>query len=222
MTKNKVKQEINLVSLIEKYQNEDASRAYLEELRWPDGVACPHCGSKSISRVLERGQYDCNSCRYQFSVTSGTIFHDTHLPLWKWFLAAYLMVESKKGISANQMKRTLDIKSYRTAWYLCHRIRAAMMTENKKLSGTVEVDETWVGGKKKDVGHGYKGNKVLAVGAVERNGDIILEAIKHADSDTLLKFIQEHTAEIEAIYTDELPAYKALDKKGIKHEHGQP
>ena len=125
MTKNKVKQEINLISLVEKYSNEDACRAYLEELRWPDGVICPRCGSKSISRVQKYHALDCNSCRYQFSVTAGTIFQDTHLPLWKWFTAIYLMIESKKGISANQMKRTLGV-SYKTAWYLCHRIRAAM------------------------------------------------------------------------------------------------
>lgn len=219
MTKNKVKQDINLINLIEKYQNEDDSRAYLEGLRWPDGITCPHCGSKSISRVQKYHALDCNSCRCRFSVTAGTIFQDTHLPLWKWFTAMYLMMESKKGISANQMKRTLNV-SYKTAWYLCHRIRAAMMTDvGKRLNGIVEVDETWVGGKRKDVGHGYKGNKVLAVGAVERDGDIVLNTIEHADSETLQKFIQEHTSpDMEAIYTDELPAYKVLDKQGIKHE----
>jgi len=221
MTKVKsMKQEINLISLIEKYGNEDACRAYLEELRFPDGVVCPHCGSKSISRVEKYHVFDCNSCRYQFSVTSGTIFHDTHLPLWKWFTAIYLMIESKKGISANQMKRTLGVGSYRTAWYLCHRIRAAMSNGTPNLlKGIVEVDETLVGGKTQGMGHGYKGNKAIVVGAIERGGDSELEVIEHADSETLLKFIQDHTVpEAEAIYTDELPAYKALDKKGIKHE----
>ncbi len=220
MTKNKVKQDINLINLIEKYQNEDSSRAYLEGLRWPDGVSCPRCGSKSISRVQRPRVFDCNSCRYQFSVTSGTIFHDTHLPLWKWFTAIYLMIESKKGISANQMKRTLGVGSYRTAWYLCHRIRAAMMTDAKKqLNGIVEVDETWVGGKRKDVGHGFKGNKVIAVGAVERNGDIVLQAIKHADRETLHKFIHSHTApDTEAIYTDDWPAYNGIADHDTRHE----
>jgi len=219
MTKNKVKQDINLINLIEKYSNEDDCRAYLEELRWPNGIACPRCGSMGVSRVQKYNVFDCNSCRYQFSVTSGTIFHDTHLPLWKWFTAIYLMVESKKGISANQMKRTLGVGSYRTAWYLCHRIRAAMSDGAPNLlNGIIEVDETWVGGKAKGFGHGYKGNKALAVGAVERDGDIALQSIEHADSETLLKFIQEHSAEIEAVFTDELPAYKGLEKKGIKHE----
>ncbi len=101
MTKNKVKQDINLINLIEKYQNEDNSRAYLEGLRWPDGVACPRCGSKSISRVQKHHIFDCNSCRYQFSITSGTIFHDTHLPLWKWFTAIYC--SSSRSLTASSL-----------------------------------------------------------------------------------------------------------------------
>ena len=219
MTKNKIKQEINLISLVDKYHDEDDCRAYLEELRFPDGVVCPHCKSKSISRVETYHIFECRSCGYQFSVITGTIFMDTHLPLWKWFTAIYLMIESKKGISANQMKRTLGI-SYKTAWYLCHRIRNAMSNgASSLLKGIVEVDETWVGGKTEGMGHGYKGNKDLAVGAVQRDGDITLESIEHADTDTLLKFIHENTTpEIEAIFTDELPAYKALEKQGIKHE----
>ena len=220
MNKNKIKQEMNIMNLMEKYQSEESCRNALAELRWKDGVACPRCGSKSIRNSYTREQYDCGSCGYQFSVITGTIFQDTHLPLRKWFVAIYLMIESKKGISANQMKRTLDIKSYHTAWYLCHRIRAAMSKGTSSLlKGIVEVDETWVGGKTEGMGHGYKGNKALAVGAVQRDGDIALESIEHADTDTLLKFIHENTTpEIEAIFTDELPAYKALEKQGIKHE----
>src|SRR4030066_312156 len=130
---------------MDKFHSDDSCRQALVELRWPDGVTCPRCEGKSIRNSYTRDQYDCASCGYQFSVTAGTIFHDSHLPLKKWFVATYLMVESKKGISANQMKRTLSV-SYRTAWYLCHRIRAAMTTEiGKQLKGIVEVDETWVG-----------------------------------------------------------------------------
>ncbi len=219
MKRNGTKQDVNLVNLIERYHNEDKCRDYLEELRWPDGVTCPRCGSKSISRVEKLHIFDCNSCRYQFSVTAGTIFHDSHLPLWKWFLATYLMVESKKGISANQMKRTLNV-SYKTAWYLCHRVRATMLTDlRKQLSGIVEVDETWVGGKRRNVGHGFKGNKVIAVGAVEREGNIVLQAIRHADRDTLHKFIHSHTApDTKAIFTDDWPAYNGIADKDTRHE----
>jgi transposase-like protein/IS1 family transposase len=213
------KQDMNLMKLMEQFGSEAECRDALELLRWHEGVTCSHCGSKSISRLQTHHIYECNSCGYQFSVTTGTIFHDTHLPLPKWFVAIYLMVESRKGMSANQMKRTLNV-SYKTAWYLCHRIRNAMMTETgKQLSGIVEVDETWVGGKRKDVGHGYKGNKVLAVGAVERNGDAVLQAIKHADRDTLHKFIHSHTApDTKAIYTDDWPAYKGIADHDTIHE----
>jgi transposase-like protein len=171
----RVKQEINLVNLIEKYGNEAKCRDCLEELRWPEGVTCPRCNSKSISRYKDKYVYDCNSCRYQFTATSNTILHDTHLPLWKWFLATYLICESKKGISANQVKRALSV-SYKTAWYLCHRIRAAM-PEQHRLNGIVKVDETFVGGKTEGMGHGYKGNKAVVVGAIQRGGDAVLQVV---------------------------------------------
>src|ERR671916_2757817 len=138
---------MNLVELVDRFHDEDKCRRYLEGLRWPDGLECPRCGGKTISHITTRHQLDCDSCRYRFSVTAGTIFHDSHLPLWKWFLAVYLIVESKKGISANQVKRTLNV-SYKTAWYLSHRIRAALKDEGAEyLTGIVEADETYVGGK---------------------------------------------------------------------------
>src|SRR5205823_7925101 len=130
---------MNLVKLIEKYGDDAKCRAFLDKLRWPDGPRCPRCSSEKLSRVKARNQFDCDSCRYQFSVTSGTVFHDTHLPLWKWFLAVYLIGEAKKGVSANQLKRTLGV-SYKTAWYLCHRIRSAMIEANPApLTGIVEA-----------------------------------------------------------------------------------
>ena len=101
---------MNLVRLIEKFGNEERCRDYLEQLRWPDGPVCPRCGpDTTISRLDERGQFDCDECRYRFSVTAGTIMQDTKLPLWKWFLAVYMIVEAKKGVSANQLKRTLAV-----------------------------------------------------------------------------------------------------------------
>src|SRR3989442_6316056 len=138
--------DMNLVQLVERFADEKKSRKFLEGIRWPDGVRCPRCRSEKISRVLKRDQFDCDSCRYQFSVTSGSIFHDSHLPLWKWLLATYLMMESKKGMSANQLKRTLAV-SYKTAWYLCHRIRKAIeeAKAKPKLRGVVTngVESAW-------------------------------------------------------------------------------
>ncbi len=215
----KQKQEINLVNLIEQYHNEDKCRDYLEELRWPNGVACPRCGMTSISRIQKPRVFECNSCRYQFSVTSGTIFHDTHLPLWKWFLTAYMMSEAKKGVSANQIKRTIGV-SYKTAWYLCHRIRNAMTELNPEpLNGIVEVDETWIGGKTVGHGHGYKGNKVAVVGAVERGGDARMKVVSARDRKTLHEFIDKVTADdTDAIYTDDWPAYDGIEDANTRHE----
>jgi transposase-like protein len=217
--KNGAKQDINLVTLIERYRNESKCRNYLEELRWPDDVICPRCASSNVSTIVEREQYHCLSCQYHFSVTSGTIFHDSHLPLWKWFLAAYMMIESKKGVSANQIKRTLNI-SYKTAWYLCHRIREAMTVDNPMpLSKIVEVDETWVGGKRKNVGHGYKGNKVLVAGAAQRNGEARLQVIDDRSREILQEFIKKYVANnAEAIYTDDWPAYDGIADEDTRHE----
>lgn len=100
-------------------------RELLEDLRWPNGTACTRCGDTNVVRIKNRDAWDCRGCGYHFSVTSGTIMHDSHLPLRKWFAAIYLMVESRKGMSANQLKRTLGV-AYKTAWHLCHRIREAM------------------------------------------------------------------------------------------------
>src|SRR5215207_10940223 len=173
----KVRTEMNFIKLVERFRSEDECRTFLEELRWPSGIECPRCGGKTISRIKDRHQFDCDSCRYQFSVTAGTIFHDTHLPLWKWFAAVYLIVESKKGISAKQMERMLGT-TYRTAWHLSHRIRSTFQeVDAQLLKGIIEVDETFVGGEIEGMGRGYKGNKVVVVGAFERGGAIRLQVV---------------------------------------------
>src|SRR5215207_1500169 len=220
-------QVMNLVSLVERFHDEEACRKYMEELRWPDGAKCPRCGSDKLSRIKKRPQFDCDSCRYQFSVTAGTIFHDTHLPLWKWFLAVYLIIESKKGISANQLKRTLKV-SYKTAWYLCHRIRAALNeVDAQLLKGIVESDETFVGGKVEGMGRGYTGNKTIVVGALQRGGNIVLQVVRGRDRETLHGFIRENVAgDVEAIYTDEWGAYRCItdadtEHKTVNHSEGE-
>lgn len=220
MNKNTgTKQEMNMMKLMDKYHSDDACREVLEKLRWPDGVTCPRCDSKHIRNSYTRDQFDCGSCGYQFSVTAGTIFHDSHLPLRKWFIAIYLMVESKKGISANQMRRTLEV-SYKTAWYLCHRIRNAMSDGTPSLlKGIVEVDETYVGGKRRGVGHGYKGNKTIVVGATQRGGKAKLQVVDDNGRKTLHQFIRENTApDAEAIYTDDWPAYRGIADHDTRHE----
>jgi transposase-like protein len=163
--------------------------------------------------------YDCYSCGYQFSVLAGTIFHDSHLPLRKWFLAVLLIVEAKKGISSRQLKRMLGT-SHKTAWYLSHRIRAAMKDAYPfPLKGIIEVDETFVGGKVRGMGQGYRGNKATVVGAVQREGKIVLQVAPDATRKTLHGFIRANTApDTEAIYTDEWAAYRGIGDHDTRHE----
>jgi transposase-like protein len=213
-------QEMNLPDLIERFGSDERCREYLEELRWPNGPECPRCESKKVSRIEGRNQYEGGVCRYQFSVTAGTLFHDSHLPLWKWFLAIYLVTESKKGISAKQMQRILGTKSYKTAWYLCHRIRAAMATNDHEqlLVGIVEADETWVGGKHRGAGQGQK-QRQMVMGAVQRDGSVRLRVGRAADRTTLHGFLNEVIAdEAEAIFTDSWKPYLGIGDADTRHE----
>jgi transposase-like protein len=223
---------MNLGRLVEQFGTDDRCREYLIHLRWPDGIRCPNCGFDKISRIgwtdkpgAKRGrrQLDCNSCRTRFSVTSGTVFHDSHLPLWKWFAATYLMVESKKGISANQLMRMLGIGSYKTAWYLCHRIRWAMDEATPEmLSGIVEIDETYVGGKRRHVGAAYKENKAMIMGALQRGGSIRLQFVKgehNLGGHTAKRFVKNTVADkAEAIYTDGHGSYIGIGDADTRHE----
>ena len=145
--------------LAPQYRDENAAREYIERMRWPDGPECPHCGlvneayqlkpKEGSKRPVRKGVWKCKGCRKQFTVTVKTIFADSHIPLHKWLLAIHLMASSKKGISAHQLMRNLDLKSYQTAWFMAHRIRWALTQEPAKgvFQGIVEVDETYIGGK---------------------------------------------------------------------------
>ncbi len=211
--------EFDLPELIERFGSEDKCHAYLEGLRWPDGVRCPRCDSDKISRIKARRQFDCDACRYQFSVRVGTLFHDSKLPLWKWFLAVYIMSESKKGVSANQLKRMLGV-SYKTAWYLCHRIRDAMGDgEEKPLLGIIEADETWHGGKRRGTGSGpYSSGKTMIVGAVARGGEVRLRVTRGRDRGTLSRFLNEVVDDTAAaIYTDDWVGYVGIGDDNTQH-----
>ena len=202
----------------------------LRRLRWPDGVDCPRCHAKQVSFLEGHDRFWCSECSYQFSVTSNTIFHDSHLPMQKWFLAVLLLCESRKGMSANQLKRMLGV-SYKTAWYLCHRIRAAMAEQDRPmLDGIVEMDETYVGGKQKGFqdkpGHG-RSTKQIVIGIRQRGGELRFFHAKDAKSGTLQQFIRDNVSEdVEVIITDEYNAYpNAMGTfkprhKTIKHKSG--
>jgi transposase-like protein len=199
-----------LLEMLAKYSTDEKCREILTKLRWPEGVTCPRCKERRVSWIQSRSQFECASCRYQFSVTTGTIFNDTHLPLEKWFAATYLLCEAKKGMSACQIQRTLGI-SYKTAWYLCHRIRAAMAeTEKPMLDGKVEMDETFVGGR--NLGKGKAAgmdNKEVVIGIRQRGGDLRFFHASDVKSGTLEKYIRENLSEdVEILYTDDYRSYR--------------
>lgn len=203
-------------------------RELLERLRWPEGVNCPRCRDARVSRMKDYARFECVGCQYQFTVMSGTIFHDSHLPLPMWFLAVLLICEAKKGMSAMQLKRTLwgeHKGSYKTAWYLCHRIRTAMATAEKSmLFGTVEMDETYVGGKSR--GKNWRGcstNKEVVVGIKQRSGELRFFHADDAKSGTLAKYLKENVSQdVDVIVTDDWGAYPPAMKKAgherMKHK----
>ena len=209
---------MNITNLMTDFDTESECRAYMEELRWPKEIQCPRCKGKTISRIKARDQFDCDSCRYQFSVMSGTIFHDSHLPLPKWFIAVYLLCESKKGMSACQIQRMLGV-SYKTAWYLCHRIRAAMQeVAPNKLGGTVEIDETYVGGKKRR--WRARSVKQVVIGIRQRNGDLRLIRADSATSKIVREIINANVgSHVEVIMTDESSIYPFALSKMQKEKH---
>jgi transposase-like protein len=215
------------MTLMDKFGTDDECRMVLEELRWPEGPVCARCQSPKLSRMYKRDQFDCDACGYQFSVMAGTVFHDTHLPLRKWFMAAYVMCESKKGVSANQLSRMLGV-SYKTAWYLCHRIRSAMVeAQGALLMGIVEADETFIGGRLKAPKSDWKGlpegfdwraNKSTVLGAIERGGKLRLRKAPNNRKGQITSFLNAVVAdEASAIYTDELKSYKKVGDANTVH-----
>jgi len=213
------------------FHDEHASIEKLEQILWPNGPVCPHCGgTEKIYRLngssTRAGLLKCGHCRKQFTVKVGTVFESSHVPLYKWLQAVYLMCTSKKGISANQLHRTLEV-TLKTAWFMAHRIREAMKDGLIPMMGgegkIVEVDETFIGrdytikprGDKRGRGYAYK-HKVLAL--VERGGKTINMVIDDLKAKTLLPILKEQIDQQSNITTDEASKYDALNKYFVVHD----
>ena len=223
----------------------DKAREYLEKLRWPNGAACPHCGDMEVYKLkgkptskkpVRKGAYKCKGCRKQFTVTVGTLFEGSHIALNKWLMAVSLMCSSKKGISAHQLHRMLGV-TYKTAWFMAHRIRYAMAQPKlkSKLKGVIEVDETYIGGKprksRKDVmkgkgakrGRGTK--KIPVVALVQRDGIVKSQPMVRLTGKNLKSFVYKNVDNTAIVMTDDFKSYKMLRKdfqhKFVRHSVGE-
>ena len=212
------------------YNDEDAARAHLEAQLWPVGAICPHCNSQDVTalhgRSHRKGLYQCNvsACRQQFSVTIGTVFERSKIGLHKWVLASHLMAASKKGMSAKQIERMLGV-TYKTAWFMMHRIREAMSPAPVKDTGpvggagkTVEADETFVGGKSKNVHNGKPTPKKYPVLAlVERGGKARAKHIADVTAKSVRDVLVTHASRKSTLNTDEALVYHWLGREFAKH-----
>jgi transposase-like protein len=243
---------MNLVDLAQHFSSEDKAREYLEKQRWPDGPICPHCGlvgeaykltltektpeeiaklKKAGKRVQKtrKGLWKCAGCREQFSVTVGTIFEDSHIPLHKWLLAIHLLCASKKGMSAHQLHRMLGV-AYRSAWFMAHRIRYAMTEEplSSKLKGIIEVDETYIGGKLRTGSQAVKlgerpkdrlpwtANKAAVVSVLQRNGRVQSTHVERVTAENLRPIVDAMVDRSAHLMTD---TSTVLASAGRFHKH---
>jgi len=210
-----------LLELERRFASEDACREYLTELRWPSGFVCPACQC-AVGWPDRRYRWTCQGCRRQSTVTAGTIFEGTHLPLHVWFRAVWLVTTQKSGASALGVQRVLGLGSYKTAWAWLHKLRRAMVRQGRdQLCGTVEVDETFIGGIAVGAaGRDRIGKEMVAVAAEEdgtRIGRIRLARIADGSSDSLHGFIQQTIAPGSTVHTDGWLGYQGLDKLGYTH-----
>jgi transposase-like protein len=229
---------MNLIDVTQELGTEEEAFAFLEKMRWPDGkVRCTTCGNDRISRITrktpsknKRAQlYQCleKTCKQQFSVTSGTIFHDSRTPLSKWFMAISLIMDAKKGLSAKQLQQHLGLGSYQTAWHMTHRIRKAMVDNSGfKLTGIVELDETWIGGKSKRRDGRARNQKPksekfdMVMGMRERKGRVKFVHIPDGKGESIRKVIDEHIdPSVKRVYTDSAAVYDFAMHKELKRRH---
>ena len=226
----------NIGLLAPQYRDEDAARKHIEKHRWPDGSVCPHCGEIDNATKLEpragskngvrKGVWKCNGCRKDFTVTIDSIFEDSHIPLHKWLLAFHLMASSKKGISAHQLMRNLGIGSYRSAWFLAHRIRWVLTREpiKERLAGIVEADETYIGGKprysipqatktsQRPQDHYSPTRKAAVVCVLQRGGSVRSHHVEQVTAKTIRPIINQMVAEDAHLMTDDSTCLRSVGK----------
>lgn len=229
----------SIISIYRRFPTKESCLNHLEQVRWGDTPECPYCKSEKVSRKVEieqRSRWQCSLCRKSFSVTVGTIFHNSHVDLQRWFLLISLMFSAKKGLSAMQAARDLEMRRP-TVWSMMHRIRAAMVDDGKLLAGIVEMDETYIGGKPRKSNHkdpddkgsprGRGTDKAPVVGAVERGGRVKARAVlkEEMTGADILKIVRSMLDMPNSVLnTDEYPGYNGMNNhvlhRTIAHREG--
>ncbi len=215
-----------LLSAVRYFSNIETCNAYMKRIKWPSGVVCHHCGSLRIGEIATRSMLRCKDCRKQFSYKVGTIFEDSPLGLDKWFVAVWAIANCKNGISSHELGRALGV-TQKTAWFMLHRIREAMRTGTfRKLSGTIESDETFIGGEAKNMhkrvrekkirGRGSVGKRIVH-GLLERGGEVRCNVIPTTEASEIHPIVRQNVQAGANLYTDAALSYEALGEHYI-HE----
>lgn len=220
----------SLIALLNAFPDEETCVRHLEQLRWPTGIVCPVCAStRKIYRVKRASSYKCSDCRNTFSVRKGTIFEESRLPLRKWFAASWLVTNNRKGISSHQLAREIDV-TQKTAWFMLGRLRevaGAMSEAGGSFGGTVEVDETYIGGKSKNMHASVRKEKIQGRGAigkaavvtiVERDGRVRSQHVSTVTQENLLDVMRACVSAESHVMTDESPVYNGVAFEFASHE----
>lgn len=215
-----MKTQPTVIDFMKQFPDDDACLGYLMEKNYGKTMDCPKCGKHGkFHRVRNHPVYECAWCAHAISPMAGTIFHRSHTPLQKWFYAIYLFTTSRHGVAAKELQRQLGV-SYPTAFRMAHIIRDYMARADGEwpLGGAVEADETYVGGKVKGKGRGYRGNKAVLFGMMERGGEVMTKVVPNVRKKTLQPIIKKNVKSDSTIHTDELKSYNGLEKAGYDHD----